>query len=123
MYVGSVALLSNNPTIVSGISRSESSNGVVVTVTISPGVRLEIPIKSMSPATSSNSPPSMVTGPVFTNWRGAVAMESFEGSTSVRVAPAGTASINNHSRIAPFRFCPAGRNAIDRLAITICSSP
>jgi hypothetical protein len=94
MVVGSVMLLSNSPTIVLGTWKSASSSGVVVTVMMSPVDRAAIPTKSMSPGTSSSSPPSVVTGPTLMTWTGAVATESLAGSTSVMIAPACAASID-----------------------------
>jgi hypothetical protein len=65
MLVGSVVLLSNTPTIVSGTWKTASSSGVVVVVMMSPTDRAAIPTKSMSPASSTSSPAAVVTVPVL----------------------------------------------------------
>ena len=124
MCVGSVALLSNSPTIVSGTWRSASSSGVVVTVITSPADKAEIPSKSMSPATSTSSPPWALAPAGAITSMAAVPTLSLAGSSSVSVtAPAGGAmSAINANRIAPHWNPPAGNRPSDRLAITICSS-
>jgi hypothetical protein len=54
----------------------------------------------MSSKTSVSSPASVVTAPVGKIWTAAVAMESFEGSSSVNNAPAGRTATKTNIKTA-----------------------